>query len=138
MAHLLQAVGFKSILGLLAGGVAAWSKAGLPVRSSRTVELVDLARGLRGGTLQLLDVRDPDEWQAGHIAGALHVPCRDLREKAQNGLPNGLPLAVACATGARSALAASVLERAGRDDVVRLAASGVQALADFGFELVAA
>jgi glyoxylase-like metal-dependent hydrolase (beta-lactamase superfamily II)/rhodanese-related sulfurtransferase len=138
MAHLLKAVGFTSVLGLLAGGVAAWSKAGLPVRSSRTVELIDLARGLRGGTLQLLDVRDPDEWQAGHIPGALHVPCRDLREKARNGLPNKLPLAVACATGARSALAASVLERSGRDDVARLARGGVQSLADFGFELVAA
>jgi len=138
LARLLQAVGFRNVIGALAGGLEGWRRAHLPALSSKAVEVGELARRLRDGSVRLLDVREPDEWQFAHVPGALHVPCRDIRDHLDGVLANGAPLAVACATGARSALAASVLERAGWTDVVRVVGGGIPDLADYGFELVSA
>ena len=58
----------------------------------------------------LLDVREPDEWQAGHAARAVHVPLRELTPDA---IPDGDPLLVVCHVGGRSAMATMALQRAG-------------------------
>jgi hydroxyacylglutathione hydrolase len=72
----------------------------------------------------------------GHVEGSLHIPYHDLHD----GLPKeireaGKPLAVACSAGNRSSLAASLLERAGIEDVLHVADGGVEDLADHGIEL---
>jgi rhodanese-related sulfurtransferase len=58
----------------------------------------------------LLDVREQDEWQAGHAFSAVHVP---LRELSLDLLPEGEPLLVVCHVGGRSAMATQALVRAG-------------------------
>jgi rhodanese-related sulfurtransferase len=52
----------------------------------------------------LLDVREPDEWQAGHIDGALHIPLAQLPIRIAE-IPEGGDLVVVCRSGARSARA---------------------------------
>jgi rhodanese-related sulfurtransferase len=58
----------------------------------------------------LLDVREPEEWQAGHAAEAVHVP---LRQLSLDVLPSGEPLLVVCHVGGRSAMATQALRNAG-------------------------
>jgi hydroxyacylglutathione hydrolase len=60
----------------------------------------------------ILDVRRPDEWQAGHLAGAVHIPVWEL-ERRSGELPEG-EVWVHCASGFRASIAASLLDRAGR------------------------
>jgi rhodanese-related sulfurtransferase len=137
MARLLEAVGFRRIRGFLAGGVAAWSDAGHEIGSIAAVDVPELADRLRAGDVTLLDVRERDEWDEGHVEGSVHVPYHDLVD----GVPeqvqaNGKPLAVACSVGNRSSIAVSLLRRAGVEDLVHVADGGVRDLADEGIELV--
>lgn len=69
----------------------------------------------RHGTV-VVDVRRPDEWAAGHVEGAIHVPLPNLIERLGE-LPAGT-IWVHCAAGYRAAIAASLLERAGRATVL--------------------
>jgi hydroxyacylglutathione hydrolase len=137
MALLLEAVGFRRIVGLLAGGIAAWRQAGLPVDSTAAIDIPELAARLRRDEVRLLDVRDQDEWEEGHVEGSRHVPYYDLGKNVPDDLLNGdKPLAVACSVGNRSSIAVSLLRRAGVDDIVHVASGGVAELADEGIELV--
>lgn len=64
--------------------------------------------------VQILDVREPYEWEAGHIEEAIHIPLGQLMagdEKAQ--LDAGRPVVVVCKTGNRSELAALMLQARG-------------------------
>lgn len=60
----------------------------------------------------LLDVREPVEWQAGHVPGAVHVPLRDLPARADE-IPQDREIYVVCRVGARSAQAVNALNEAG-------------------------
>lgn len=65
---------------------------------------------LAGGAV-VLDVREDDEWEAGRIAGSLHIPLGELGAR-QAEIPQA-PLVVVCRSGSRSAYAAAALLRAG-------------------------
>jgi len=137
MGTLLEAVGFRRIVGFLAGGVDAWRDAGLPVESTPAIDIPELAERLRRGDVRLLDVRDEDEWDDGHVEGSLHVPYYDLREGLPEELRNGgKPLAVACSAGNRSSIAVSLLRRAGINDLIHVADGGIAELPEEGIELV--
>lgn len=58
----------------------------------------------------LLDVREADEWAAGHASAAVHVP---LHQLSLDNLPDGDPLLVVCHVGGRSAMATQALRNAG-------------------------
>ncbi len=130
VARRLEAVGFRRVVGILGGGVEAWREAGLAVESLPSVGAAELAEQLRAGEVLLLDVRDPDEYAAGHLPGSLNVPYQELRDRPLDDLRaalNGSALAVACAAGNRSALAASLLRREGLEHVIHVA-DGVETL----------
>lgn len=134
MARMLEAVGFRRIRGYLAGGLNAWRAGGLAAETTPAIDVPGLAGKLRAGEVVVLDVRSAAEWEAGHVEGSIHVPYQSLRD----GIPDELrgenkPLAVICGSGVRSALAASLLKRAGVQDV---ADGGVPMLAREGIELV--
>ena len=101
-------VGYERLAGELAGGMAAWRSAGLPVASIPLVGL-DGVEGRR-----VLDVRQDAEFTAGHVPGAVHVELGTLTD--QPGLPAG-PVAVICGHGERAMTAASLLARRGRHDI---------------------
>jgi rhodanese-related sulfurtransferase len=72
-----------------------------------------VAAAMAAGELSVVDVREPVEWQAGHIAGALLLPLGEFAERAGE-LPPG-PLAIVCRSGSRSSMAADWLHRSGVD-----------------------
>jgi rhodanese-related sulfurtransferase len=88
----------------------------------------------RDSSVQVLDVRDRGEWDSGHIPGSVHCPYNDVR-----GVPDGIdgerPVAVICSSGQRSAVAGSLLRRAGVVDVVHVADGGVGTWADRGWPI---
>lgn len=65
--------------------------------------------------LAVLDVREPDEWQAGHIEGAVHIPLGELPLR-HTEVPTR-PTVVVCKVGGRSAQAVAYLSAQGLDVV---------------------
>jgi len=69
-----------------------------------------------------VDVREADEWQEGHLPGAVHVPRGNLESRIENVVPDKTqPVVLYCASAARSAFAAKTLEELGYTDVHSLA-----------------
>jgi rhodanese-related sulfurtransferase len=66
------------------------------------------------GDVQLVDVREPHEWDAGRIAGARHVELERLASEADS-LDRERPVLFYCRLGARSGMAAQAFRRAGYD-----------------------
>jgi hydroxyacylglutathione hydrolase len=77
-----------------------------------------------GPAVQVLDVRDVAEYEAGHIPGSLSLPWHDI-----DALPDDLdpdaPIASVCASGMRAGIAVGLLERAGAAEVIHVAPGGV-------------
>lgn len=74
----------------------------------------ELAERLRAGEVQLVDVREPYEWEAGRIEGARHVELERLASQAET-IDRDRPVVFSCRLGARSALAAQAFRTAGWD-----------------------
>ena len=75
----------------------------------------------REGALYV-DVRERDEWDEGHIPGAVWVPRGNLESRIENAVPDrSTPIVLYCASGARSAFSAKALGELGYEDVVSLA-----------------
>ena len=81
----------------------------------RQVKVAQLPTPLPADLL-VLDVREPQEWDAGHIDGAVHVPLMDLPQRLDD-ISDGSQVLVVCRVGARSAHATAFLEAQGRDAV---------------------
>ncbi len=96
------------------GTLADWA-AGAPVRSFRRATFAELGRE-RGVTV--LDVRRTSEWQAGHLETAVHIPLHELPGRLDE-VPDG-PVWVHCAGGFRASVAAAILDRTGRHEVVTI------------------
>ena len=100
------------------------------VSSIRQIEPRELS-AMRGDHAPVvIDVRNDNEWRAGHVPAAVHIPLGRLTERLAE-LPQGQPLVMQCGAGARSAIAASVLTRAGVPDVSNLV-GGYNAWVDAG------
>ncbi|HMA33370.1 MAG TPA: rhodanese-like domain-containing protein [Chloroflexia bacterium] len=109
----LMRIGYEQIPGYLLGGMPAWTAAGLPLTTLPQLTVQDLQAQLaQANAPQVIDVRKEDEWQEGHIAGALHIVGNDVVPGAA-GLPHDRPLALICGGGYRSSVASSLLQRAG-------------------------
>ncbi|MEA2467680.1 MAG: hydroxyacylglutathione hydrolase [Thermoleophilaceae bacterium] len=126
-ATLATAVGIRNLGGFLSGGMTAWRAENRDAARIERVPVGDLhARSEEDPSLQILDVRERDEWEAGHIPGSIHVPYHDLHE-----LPDELdpaqPIAVLSASGQRAAVAASLVARLGGEHVVHVVDGGVPA-----------
>ena len=87
------------------------------VREVGVSEAVALARDGR----RVIDVREPSEWDTGHVAGATLVPLADLADRIGEVVPDrDTPLLLHCASGARSNRAARWLSQMGYTDIVNL------------------
>jgi sulfur-carrier protein adenylyltransferase/sulfurtransferase len=77
---------------------------------------------IESGEPVVVDVREQDEWDEGHIAGAVHVPRGHLESRIERLAPDAArPVVVYCSAGNRSAFAAKTLTELGYEDVVSLA-----------------
>lgn len=99
-------IGYDNIVGELVGGVAAGAATGLRVRGTRLVKPGDVAG------VELLDVRQGSEFDAGHVPASRHVELGELPARADQ-VPTGATV-IMCGHGERAMTAASLLERVGR------------------------
>lgn len=113
----LLRIGYDLPVGWLAGGMTAWRTAGQPLAFVRQWSVDELHRQQSG--VWLLDVRQPAEWQQGHIAGAQHITGAELPARLDE-VPRERPIAVYCGSGYRSSVAVSLLKQAGREQVVNI------------------
>jgi rhodanese-related sulfurtransferase len=74
----------------------------------------DAARRMATGDLTLVDVREPYEWEAGHVPGSIHVEMAALGERLDE-IPEDRPVALLCLGGARCGMVASTLKARGYD-----------------------
>ena len=85
-----------------------------------------------GASPVLLDVREMDEWETGHLRGAVHVPRGRLEAEAEFSIPDkSREVVVYCAGGVRSLLAADSLKKLGYVRVISMA-GGYEDWADAG------
>ncbi|HEY3349674.1 MAG TPA: MBL fold metallo-hydrolase [Thermoanaerobaculia bacterium] len=105
----LARVGLENVAGYLAGGVAAWDAAGLPLARLPQIDVSELKSRLdEPGAPFILDVRRPREFAAGHVPGAVPLPL-DLLGREIDTVGISGPVAIVCASGYRSSTAASLL-----------------------------
>jgi hydroxyacylglutathione hydrolase len=110
----LARVGIESVTGFLGGGVAAWDASGRQLRRTEQVSVDELSSRIAEGKAgQVLDVRRPAEWRAGHIPSAIHVPLDALASRADKELDRSKPVHIICNSGYRSSIASSLLEQKG-------------------------
>ena len=83
--------------------------------------------------VQVLDVREPEEWSAGHIDGAIHAPLGGLLAGGTAPLDAARPVVVVCRSGQRSELATMLLRSRGQD--AANLAGGLHAWAGAGLPL---
>jgi rhodanese-related sulfurtransferase len=80
------------------------------------VSLDELKRGLADGSIALVDVREPNEWEAGHIAGATLQPLSSF-DPSELPREDGKRIVLHCRSGKRSATALAIAQANGRQDV---------------------
>ncbi len=125
-AKLAVAVGIRKIGGFLHGGMTSWREERRPVSAIERVPIGELPSRSADPDLQILDVRDQGEWDAGHIPGSVHVPYHDVAS-VPDGLDPAKPIAVICGSGQRAAVAASLVARYGAEHVIHVTDGGVPA-----------
>jgi glyoxylase-like metal-dependent hydrolase (beta-lactamase superfamily II)/rhodanese-related sulfurtransferase len=131
-ARLAVAVGVRNLGGFLHGGMTSWRAERRDVGRVERIDVRELQS--RDGALQVLDVREETEWRAGHIPGSVHTPYHDI-----HAIPDGVdparPVAVICASGQRSAVAASLLKAHGAREVIHVVDGGVGTWERLGFPI---
>jgi hydroxyacylglutathione hydrolase len=110
----LARVGIERIAGTLKGGMAQWTG---PVQEIHQISVEDLRREM--DHLQVVDVRREPEFAGGHIEGAKLMPLHKL-ESLVSSLDHDRPIAVHCKGGYRSAIACSLIQRAGYENVMNV------------------
>ena len=133
MMRQLIRIGFDRVHGFLAGGIDAWTSAGLPIEESQRLDLDSLkqAQDLPAAPM-VIDVRQRSEYSAGHIPGALNIELGELQEHL-DGLPRELPVVTVCAAGMRATTAGSILQRDGRTNVQVVDEAGTPAWIERGY-----
>lgn len=130
----LARVGLEKVCGHLAGGVANWHASGRPVGTIPQWPADELAAQIEEDPrLQVIDVRRPGEFAAGHVPGARQVPL-DRLESECAAFDRSRPVAVVCQSGYRSSSACSLLRRKGFTDL-RNVAGGTSAWVAAGFDV---
>ncbi len=110
----LTRIGIDRIAAAATGPVEELASGGT-TSSYQVTDFGGLAAEWDRADLVVLDVRRPDEWRAGHLGGAVHIPFWEVAQRAAE-VPAG-EVWVHCASGFRASIAASVLDRAGRQVV---------------------
>jgi hydroxyacylglutathione hydrolase len=130
----LLRLGLDKISGYLGGGIEAWYKDGLPVAKNGLITVHELKKMIDAKQeITILDVRREKEWSEGHVEGAIRVYLGHLPKRTDE-IPKDKPIVVMCKTGTRSSFGASILLRAGFDNVYNCL-GGIGAWVKAGFKL---
>ena len=127
-------LGYDNLAGLLAGGFAAWTRAGEEFATIPTCSVHQLKERLEKESPFLLDVRDIKNWgAAGHIRGAHQVYVGELPAHLHE-IPRNESVVVYCDAGFKGSLAASILARNNYRAVTNVL-GGMTAWKQAGFEI---
>ncbi len=112
----LGRIGFDHVKGYLPGGMAA-----LAARPDLVwpTERVSAQMAAQEPSAWILDIRNPREWATKHIPGSLNIPLNHLQERLGE-IPRDRQIAVHCAGGYRSSIAASILHQNGITNLVEI------------------
>ncbi|WP_035359185.1 MBL fold metallo-hydrolase [Edaphobacter aggregans] len=117
----LGRIGFDQIKGYLRSGMEALATRPELVHSTQRVSPLMLAEELASPHPPLvIDIRTPGEWSSGHLAGGINLPLSQLQQRLDQ-VPRDRRIAVHCAGGYRSSIAASILGLHGITNVIELA-----------------
>jgi hydroxyacylglutathione hydrolase len=123
--QLAVAVGIRRLGGYLHGGMTSWHQEGRDVERIERLPVEALPDRVDGDPrLQILDVREESEWQAGHIPDSAFMPWHDI-DRMPDGIDPERPIAVICASGQRAVTAASLIQRHGGTCVTHVVDGGV-------------
>ncbi len=118
----LLRIGFDNFEGYLAGGMEDWYSTGYGVESSGLITAEELRAMVDEDAVEVLDVRRANERVNGYVPGSSWIFTGELADRVDE-VPRGRPVAVICNVGNRASLAASVLLRAGFDEVYNVLGS---------------
>jgi hydroxyacylglutathione hydrolase len=99
--------------------VQAWIDTGRAAEGVPEISPAQLHELLKGETVEVLDVRNSSEWNAGHVPGSRNLPLGRLTEQIDQ-VPRDRSLVVYCETGGRAAVAVGLLQASGFDNVRHL------------------
>jgi hydroxyacylglutathione hydrolase len=117
----LGRIGFDHVKGYLQGGMQALAaRPDLVWQTERLTAGMVAEEMVNADPPLLLDVRNPPEWAARHINGSLNVPLNQLQERIAE-IPRNRRIAVHCAGGYRSSIAASILHQHGITNLIEMA-----------------
>src|SRR5208283_5445534 len=117
----LGRIGFDHVRGYMQGGMEALAERPDLVWPTERVSVLIAAEDLAGGELSLiLDVRTPREWADKHIEGSLNIPLNHLQDRIDE-VPRDRRIAIHCAGGYRSSIAASILQQHGITNQIEIA-----------------
>lgn len=132
----------SNVAGFLDGGMDSWMGAGKPVKTLPQIDVHSLQNQLSTNDLRVLDVREEDEWDEGHIDDATFMAYTSLVPQLDNPakideLPWSLDqkIAVTCATGKRSSTAISIMHRHGYKQLYNVT-GGMVAWEKAGFKMI--
>jgi rhodanese-related sulfurtransferase len=117
----LGRIGFDDVKGCLRGGMEALAERPDLVWPTERGSAPMVAEELAGSHPPfLLDIRNPREWASKHIEGSVNVPLNHLRDRIAE-IPRDRRIAVHCAGGYRSSIAASILHQYGMTNLIEMA-----------------
>lgn len=89
----------------------------LPAHAAEDVSFDEITRMLEAKAVTLIDVREADEFAAGHVPGAVNMPLSQLNPAMVPASTPDKPVVVMCRSGNRSGKAQAALAQAGRTDI---------------------
>ena len=114
----LRSIGLDRVRGVFGPEAITAAQASGMVRAGKRVPIGE-SPALQASGATIVDVREADEWNAGHIAGAIHHPLGRMPQSLA-AMDRSTPLALHCEGGTRSAIGAALLEQMGFTDVTDL------------------
>ncbi|MBU2525254.1 MAG: MBL fold metallo-hydrolase [Bacteroidetes bacterium] len=131
----LSRVGFDHTVGYLEGGFDAWKTAGKETDHVDSISAENLKHKLSDDQLAVIDVRKPGEYESSHLPQALSLPLDFINEQFDT-LPKNKSLALHCAGGYRSMIAASILKSRGIHNLMDVT-GGFKAIQESGITTTA-
>lgn len=126
----LARVGYEKVLGFLEGGIQTWHSKLETVKSISAEEMKTQV----GNGIEVLDVRKPGEWAAGHVKDATFLPLADFPE-VFSPLNKNATYIVHCGGGYRSMTAISMMKKQGFKNLINVT-GGFGAMEQVGLEIV--
>ncbi|MBD0337037.1 MAG: MBL fold metallo-hydrolase [Cyanobacteria bacterium Co-bin13] len=117
-------LGYDNLAGYLHDGMTSWQNAGLPLQHLGQWTVHDLNQHREHPSVTVLDVRGDDEYQKGFVPGAQHIFVAHLEQHLDQ-LDRSQTIATYCGSGYRAAIAASILQKHGFEQVVNVPGSWI-------------